>query len=459
MTSLTGLLQIARSSLVTHQAALSVVSNNTANAGTVGYARREVEFEALGRGGGVGIAAVMRRSADLVERRVLLANSRLGAHQAMAEGLGALEGKFGDGEYGLGGQLDAFFASLRSLATDPADTQLRNDVLSRAQTLAQAFGETAATIDRERRGTDGAIAVELERVNQLATSLADNNRALVATAPGTTERAEQLDRRQQLLGELSNLVEVSTIAGDDGSITVLLQGGMPLVSGEHASQLRGTSDTGNDGLLRLDLIDPSGAALDVTGQLSGGSLGGRLALRDDELVATGDALDQLAYDLATAVNTVHVAGFGTDGVSGREFFAQPAAVADAAAGLALSAGLEDHPEWIAAASTAASASGGNDNLLAMIDLAGSNIAAGGTLTAGQQVASLIGDVGRRARAQNDAADEAAAMYEQNTALLQSSTGVSVDEELVDLSRFERAYQAGARIVQTVERLYDTILQL
>jgi flagellar hook-associated protein 1 FlgK len=459
MTTLGGLLQIGRSAIVTHQAALSVVSSNTANADTVGYAKRDVQFSSLAAGGGVGIGAVLRRSSDLVAQRVLLANGRLGAHQAMSDGLGALEGKFTDREAGLGGSLDAFFAALRTLATDPADAQLRGDVLARADALTSAFSDAAATIDRERRGTDGAISVELARVNQLAAQIADANERVASTAPDTADRAEQLDRRQQLVDELGGLVQLTTLPAADGTLTLLVQGGATLVQGANAASLRGTPDAANGGLLRVDLVDVSGAALDVTDDLRGGSIGGRLMLRDETFVATADSLDQLAYDLATSFNAVHGAGFGTDGVSGRDLFAPPAQVAGAAAGFALAPGMIDNPAWFAAADTAAGASGNNDNLLSMLALADAPLAAGGTLTAGQQVASMIGEIGRNARAETDAADEAAASLEQNQALLQSATGVSIDEELVDLTRYQRAYQAGARIISTVDTLFDTLLAL
>jgi flagellar hook-associated protein 1 FlgK len=458
MTTLSGLLNIGRSSLATHQAAIGVVSGNTANADTVGYARREVRIQSV-VGGGVGVAAIARRSSVFLEQRVLGANARFGANDAKASGLGAVESALNDGEMGIGARVDAWFASLRTLSVDPTDLQLRADVIARGESVASGFAMAAEAIARERSGADAAIGLEVDRVNQLTTAIARTNATIGAAAPGSDAQAQSIDERERLVHELSGLVEIKTMSGENGSLTVLLQGGPTLVQKDRAATLRATADAALGGLSRVDLLDPSGAPLDVTQSLRGGSLGGRLELRDDTLADLAGALDNLAFDLANAFNAVHAAGYGTDGATGRDFFAVPATAAGAAQSMALAAGLEDNPAWLATASDAATAVGGNENLLALLDVADTRFAMGGTATPGQAIASIIGTVGRETRAARDIASDASGQLEQTRALYQSEVGVSIDEELVDLTRFERAYQAGARIIETVERLYEAVLSL
>lgn len=458
MTTLGSILQIGRSTLATHQAAIGVVSGNTANADVVGYSRREVSMRQQ-VGGGVGIAAILRRSSSLVEQRVLLANSRFGAHQAKADALAMVETRLDEGSSSLGSRVDAFFAAMRTLSTQPADPQLRTDVIGRGRSLANSFSTTAATIERERSAADAAIRVEIDRVSELTTSIARANEAVAATAPGSSERADQIDARAQLVQELGGLVEVSTLDAGNDALTVLLQGGSTLVQGGSAATMRATPDPALGGFVRVDLVDVSGAAYDITSNLRGGTIGGRLETRDETLTDVLERLDTLAYDFSNAFNTAHAAGFGSDGVGGRNFFEPPAAIAGAAAGMQLAVGLDDNPSWLAAADAAATASGGNENLLALIGMAGTGITQGGTVTIGGGVAALIAEVGRSSRAESDAALDANMQLEQERALLQSQTGVSLDEELIDLSRFERAYQAGARIIEAVEKLYEAVLSL
>lgn len=458
MVSLLGTLQIGRSSLIAHQAALGIAAGNTANVDTPGYAKRDARM-INSIGGGVGLDAVLRRGAPLVEQRLLLARSRLGAHQAKAEGTAVIEREFSDGSSSIGARLDAFFGAMRALATSPADTQLRNDVISRAQSLADAFNQTSEAFSRQREQADQALDVHVARVGELASGIAAANTRIVSTPPDSSERAEQLDARQRMLDELSGLVDVRRVDNDDGSISLLLQGGNSLVNGASAASLRATADPALGGLRRVDLVDTSGVALDVTQGLRGGTIGGLLELRDETIVDASDRLDQLAYDISTNVNAAHAAGFGADGVSGRNLFTAPATVAGAAEGMDLVAGMADNPQWFAAASTAATAVGGNDNLLTIISLADANVAAGGTATMGEEFAAQIAAIGRVARSEADAEADAQSQVDQNVALQQSQTGVSMDEELVDITRFQRAYQAGARIVSTVDQMYQTILQL
>jgi flagellar hook-associated protein 1 FlgK len=459
MTTLGAILQTGRSAIMAQQAAIATASGNTANAETVGYARRDVTFTALPGASGVGIGAILRRTAPLLEQRLVLQRGRLGAHEAKAEGLAAVERMFAETEHGLGARLDALFGSLRTLASSPADGQFRRDAISRGQDLAAAFASAADGIDRERTQADAALVQDVARASELVAAIAQQNAAVMASSPGTPDHATHLDHRALLVDELAQLCEITTIPESDGSLTVLLAGGPGLVQGDQAASLRTSYDPVIGGLHRVELVGASGAALDVTTSLRGGTIGGRLELRDETLVETAGRLDRLAYDLATAMNTQHRAGFGTDGGTGRDFFAPPAQVAGAARGLALAVGLADNPAWIAAASSAATATGGNDNALALAGLSDQRLANGGQSTFVGELAGMIGDLGRAARSEADGVASTELALEQTRALHQSSTGVSIDEELIDITRFERAYQAGARIVQTVDRMYEALLQL
>jgi flagellar hook-associated protein 1 len=459
MATLGGLLSIGRSSLLANQSVLGLVTNNTANASTPGYARRDVRLESMQAGSGVGIAAVMRRSSPFLAQQLLGAQGQLGAHDAKAEGLASLEQHFTDNEYGLGARLDALFAGLRTLATDPADNQLRSDVIARGQNLCDSFADLAEGFSSQRRAADAGITIDTQQVSDLAGEIAHENDLITASAPDSEDRASHLDNRDQLVQRLGSLVELSSFTDDNGAITLLIQGGNALVSGGSSSRLVASPDAGLGGMHRVDLVDASGSRLDVTTSLRGGTLGGQLELRDDILVQGADRVDQLAYDLASSFNTAHGSGYGSDGVSGRDFFAAPGAVSGAAASLSLATGLRDNPSWLAAASDSATAVGGSDNVLALLALADSPLAAGNTSSFGGEVAALVGDIGRQARAEQDGAANGQARFEQIQALHDSDTGVSIDEELLDMTKYQRAYQAGARIISTVDQLYETLLNL
>jgi flagellar hook-associated protein 1 FlgK len=459
MSSLQNILSIGRASLFAHQSALAAASNNTANAGVEGFAKRDVLFTSRGLDGGVGIESIRRRADRWIEQRMLFEGSRLGTHQAQQQGLSSIELQLHAGNGGLGPLIDAFFGAVSNLGSDPADVQARVALLSAAQSVSEAFNVAASRIELERSQADGALTGAVDQVNSLAREIGAINGVIErAEAAGGDANAER-DRRDVLLGRLAEHLPIDVVVSSGGALSVIIDGGQPLVQSSHASQLRATPDPALGGMHRIELVDASGLLTDVTGSLRQGKVGGLLALRDGSLSAIAARLDTLAHDLATAFNGVHAGGFGLDGVGGRNFFAPPAGVAGAAASLALAPALADNPGWIAAASDAATAVGGNGNALALARLSEDDLAGGGTRTFAEEFASIIADVGRRSADVEHGIEQAELQLAQVQAIREAQTGVSLDEELIDITRFQRAYQAAAKVISIVDELYETVLSL
>ena len=457
--SLQNILSIGRASLFAHQSAIAAASNNTANAGVEGFAKRDVLFRSRGLEGGVAIESIRRRADRWIEQRNLFETSRLGTHLAQTQGMASIELQLHPGEGGLGQLLDEFFGAVTHLSSSPADAQARVALISAAESLAQAFNVTASRIDLERKQADGALTGAVEAVNELTSE--------VAALSGVIERAEaaggeanaERDRRDVLISRIAEYLPVDLIVNDRGSVTVMIDGGIPLVEGPHAAQLRATEDATLGGMHRIELVDGSGLSTDLTGRLREGKLGGLLELRDETLREVATRIDTLAYELANAFNGVHSGGFGLDAVSGRDFFDPPGAVAGAAVNLSLVSGLADNPGWIAAAGDGATAVGGNDTVLALAALAEGDLAGGNTRTFAEEFASIVADVGRRSAGVQQGIEQAELQLTSVQAIRDAQTGVSLDEELMDITKFERAYQAAARVISTVDELYQTVLSL
>lgn len=459
MRTLLSILDTGRSSLLAHQAAISTASNNSANVNVEGYSKRDVSFRSIGQHSGVGVESIRRRADVWLDRRVMMERTRLGTRQSQAEGMASVELQFGSFEGGLGGMIDGFFASLRGLSTAPTDAQARAAVLAAGQTLAAGFSSTATGLEREREQTDGVLRHAVEDATALARDIAALSGQITRAEAAGSEASDERDRRDVLVAALAELVEINPVSDDDGTYSVFLANGLPLVQGDRSFTLQATPDGALGGLARIDYVDDTGVATDLTTDLRQGRIGGLLTLRDDALSGLTERLDQLAFDFATAFNGIHAAGFGTDGVSGRDFFAAPGAVAGAARGMALETGLADNPDRLAASTTAAGAIGDNDNLLALTALSSSDIASGGSRTPAEEIAEFLGFIGRETAGHRAGAEQAEVALASTTAMKDSATAVSIDEELIDITRFERAYQAGARIITTVDRMFETILQL
>ncbi len=455
---LAGILNTGRNSLLAHQAALSVVSNNTANAETEGYAKRDARLASLGPMAGVELASVRRRTEQFLGARMMEQRAEAGSAGARRPVLQLVEGLFAADEGGLGARVDAFFNAMRVLATDPSDTQLREDVLAKAAAMTDTLNTQARQIDDQRREVDRMLADKAEAVGAITSEIAQLNRRIAELEGSGQEASDLRDRRDVLVDDLSSLVPIRTFYDETGQLTVLLGDQFTLVQLDRAARLETEPDANLGGMRRVDLVSANGTRTDVTGTLRSGAIGGLLAVRDDDLPAVLDELDQFAYDLAKEVNTIHQAGFGMDGGTGRDFF-EPVALQGAASSLRLATGMADNPDWIAASATAAEAVGGNDNLLALVDLESQKVAGGGLRTFAEEVANITSNVGRTSREAIDDESRAQLQLGQLEGMRASQIGVSLDEEMIDLTRYQRAYQAGAKIVTTADELYQTILNM
>lgn len=458
--SLTQILNNGKTALLGHQKALASTANNAANVSTPGYNRRTTNFDAQSYENGVKVSIHRRQTARYITDQILDQNSAHGAADAKSSSLSAVDRMFQEDEGNLGGAVDQFFTSIRELSVSPTDTDRRQATLSKAEQLAQTLSGTATRVEQERKAVDESLDTLISKANALTRELAKLNQDLSITPGKDAENGAVLDKQQTVLKELSELVPLHSFRDKQGHLTVLLGGGEPLVQGKESAQLNAVPDTSLDGLRRIDMIGISGVAINVTQQISSGKIGGTIDLRDHELSGLLDTLDQLAFDLSTQINTVHQAGFGLDGNSGRALFVDPpAGVSGAAKAMALHADLIDNPDALAAAQDTASAVGGNHQLLALLELQDQPLAASGKRTFAHEVAAMVGQAGQSVKDNEERLHQSLVAKEAAEGMEQAQVGISLDEEMIDLMRFQRAYQASSKVITTVDALYEIVMQL
>lgn len=201
----------------------------------------------------------------------------------------------------------------------------------------------------------------------------------------------------------------------------------------------------------------SGSLVDVTSSVTQGTLGGLREARDTDIPAATAALDRFALDLATSVNTAHAAGFGLDGTSGRPLFSTTATAPGAARALTLNPALEGHPERVAASSRAADLPGGNDIALQLAGLASRPLGVGAGNPA-ERFGAIAADIGTRhasAEAESAPRRHGAPGREHER---ESESGVSIDEETMNLNRFQRAFEASTRVLRVADELLDNLMK-
>src|SRR5262249_36152814 len=160
--------------------------------------------------------------------------------------------------------------------------------------------------------------------------------------------------------------------------------------------------------------------------------------------------------LSQAVNTTHAAGVGTDSSTGNALFTQPTQVTGAAHAMAIDPGMAGHPERVAAAANASDLPGGNDNALALAAIGSKPLAGGGTPA--QRFGALAANVGA-AKSAADAEQKMRAdtLTTANNAY-ESASGVSLDEEMVNVTKFQRAFEASQQVLRTADELLDGLMK-
>ena len=456
MSTLFGSLSIALRALLAQQGALNTTSNNIANVNTRGFSRQRavlreeppVLYGSLLFGAGVGIEKVESIRDRVLELRIYQETQQDGKLEAFLGAMRQVESLFNEAQGGgLQGVLSKFFDSLLALSANPSDLPLRQAVLTGAQNLTDAFNRTANNLAALQNNLNQSVVQIVDEINRLTVEIADLNRRVSTLEGASQEPGAFADRRNLLIRQLSRLVDVAVIDAGGGSLTITTSAGTALVVGDTSVPL----STQVDSTTGFQHISVQGT--DITTKLVGGRIGGFLELRDQTIPSVLADLDNLAASLANNFNSQHRAGFDLSGAPGVDFFVPPPGSGVGAAAT-FAVALTD-PAQLAASSDGAP--GSNSNLTALVALRDQAI------VAGQQpiefYAGLVSRIG------NDIATALAEQEAESLVLRQlenqrlAISGVSLDEEAVNLLRFQRAFEAAARVVAVVDELTQTAINL
>lgn len=438
------LISIAKSGTAASRAALDLTAQNIANANSDGYVRRTLSVAELAANSGMAAPTALNlagvrvtgvtRNAD-VFRQSEVRRTGADAARASAEVQGLENIESAVEQTGVYQSIVAFEASLQQLVSDPTDGSLRAAVLERGRTMAQTFNVAASSLDAVGEGLRFEAQDGVDEVNRIAGELARVNLRLSRAADASSDQTTLLDQRDTLLEQLSKYANVSTSYNQDQTVSVTIGGtaGQTLVSGGTAATL--AMVTAGDGTIAFTL-DSNPATI------SSGALAGQgQALV--QLADTRSQLDALAKTLVDVVNAAQASGVDLDGNGGQPLFsgtdaagmalvaASGSAIATAPAGAAANSRDGSNLAALRSALSAADPAGTMDTLLFTI----SSAVAGRTITR----------------------DALLSIASTAKVALQAQAGVDLDEEAVNLMRFQQAFQANGRVMQVASDIFDSIL--
>jgi flagellar hook-associated protein 1 FlgK len=436
------------------QGAINTTSNNIANASTTGYTREvpvfseEPEYVSGNEvsGGGVSLESVQSVRDELLNVQIQQQTSLQGSSDTESSILQQIQSYFSTDSGGdIATQLTAFSQSLSQLSTDPSSSAARQAVISTGQNLAQAFNTAANGLTSAQSDADGQVTESVTKINDLTAQIAQLNGQVAQLTQSGQDGGTVEDQRDALVQQLSQLTSVAITKTSDGE-TITTGSGTPLVVGAQSFDLQ--TATGTNGLAKV--LDSNGD--DITSSLQGGQIGGAIQVRDQTIPGILSQLNSLATQFATSFNAAQAKGTDSNGKTGTDFFTLPADPSDAAADLSVA--ITD-PSKIAASSDGSAGSNGNvANLAAVL----SNKLPSGS-TPADAYAAVVYQVGSSA---SDASTESSAIglnLQQLQSQQGSVSGVSVDEETTNLLRYQTAYQAAARVIDTIQQLNTTILNI
>jgi flagellar hook-associated protein 1 FlgK len=452
MAGLSALLNSMQDALAAQQAGLDVTGQNITNVNTPGYVKRNALLETRavlpGNEGGVNVAQIQRAYSSFTYSQVLVSQGQKSAADARSASLGEAQAVVApQGGGSIGDAMNSFFSSLQALEAQPSDPSSRAAVLAKASDLAQSFSSTANGLAQLKSSILSQAQGAADTLNQDLTQIAQLN-GQISQANGAGQSAPDLeDKRDSLVRDVSDQIGAKVVPDASGSVT-LFAAGTVLVSGNQASSLGISQDA--TGAMKFSVKTPGGASNDVTSGVTDGTLGGLREARDVDVAGTANQIDQFAYDFSNAVNSAHANGYGLDGVNGRALFTAPSQVAGAAAAMAVDPQMTGHPERVAAAASAQDVPGGNDALVQLAQLANQSLGSNGPPA--QQFATLASQLGSaKSSADADSATRAD-MLTQADNLNSSASGVSLNEEMVNLTRYQQAFQAATKVLQVADQL-------
>jgi flagellar hook-associated protein 1 FlgK len=442
------------------QAALNTTSQNIANLQTRGYTRQGVLLNAVApgigtmqAGSGVKVSSLLRFSDSYKTQQLWRANSELGRYTQSQPYFTQLERVMGDDKTSLSNGVDKFFSALNAAGVDPTSTPLRQQVVTAAEALSQSFNSIYAVTRNQQLSVIQQRESIVPQFNTLVRNIASlNDRIQTAGAMGTNTSA-LVDERDQQIDQLANFAAIEVLEQPDGSRSVSLKGGQPLVLGKAAGTMSIDTTSGSPVLT----VSFAGTAFPLDDTKLDGQLGGLGDYEKNTLLPLQRSIYDMANQMAQKVNAQ--LALGSDGVtpppSGLPLFNfNPTGFG----GL-----LEVTPGFKASdlAFSADGTPGDSGNLQAIIDIKNQalNLTSVGSVLLGDADTQLVGKLGIDS-AQNQALLKTSTTIRQQSEDDWSATSsVNKDEEAINLVEFQNMYQANMKVIAVANQLFDATLSM
>lgn len=482
------ILGIGNSGLIAAKKSLETTGHNIANVNTDGYSRQRVSQvtnvpinkSGLIMGTGVRVDGVNRVHNPFIEKRLQKATSAESYSKFRYEEMSQVENIFNeiDGD-GLNNIMNKFYNAFRELSSQPDNETMRSVVRDTANLVVNDFKRIRDSLDTLSRSIDQKVLGEIEDINALSKNITELNKRIANLEAAGDETGDLRDQRDMAIKELSKSFKIHTYIDDHNHFVVSAVGVGTIVTGGQYQKLAAAgssiqdSSSGMDG--SMEIFFESRPAQKITDKFKSGRLATLARVRNYDIQDLQKNMDRLAYDFANSVNAIHRRGFvnrklQTDAngnavpfdkkgpTTGINFFEISTDSKDAIYSLKLSDEVESDISNIVTALNP-NAPGDNRISLAISKLQHEKFMSEGTATIEEEFLKTVGNVGVEVGKARLDFEQMQGIRVQVETLKERTSGVSLDEETSNMVRYQHAYDAAAKVMQTAKEMFDTVLSI
>ncbi|MGD0060214.1 MAG: flagellar hook-associated protein FlgK [Verrucomicrobiia bacterium] len=461
-------LNMAARAMDTQQAGIEVTGQNLSNVNNPNYSRQVLEVSTspsmatdIGiEGTGVQATGIQQIVSQVVNTQIQAENSASTYWQTQQQALEFAQTDLGqqvtsastsssDSSQGIASALSSFFNDLQTLSTEPNSLSERQVVIGDASTLASQFNQVNQQLGSLTSQLNGQLQTDVTNGNQLLSEIAGLNNQIV-TAQVTTGSSpnDLLDQREEDIENLANLTNISVTPQTNGAVNISI-GGVQMVSGNSVSDTMQVYDAGGGQML----VRATTAGTPLT--LTGGSIAGEIDARDGPVATLSGNLNTLAAQLIDAVNGVYKGGYGglTGSTTNALFFS-----GSDASDIAVNQDLVNNPALFQASGVEGN-TGDNTVALQMAQLANQLNTGLNNQTFSQSYAGTVATLGQSLSSANNEVSDQQTVQEMLQQQRSSISGVSLVEEMGNLSTYQNAYEASAHLMTTVDDMLQELLSI
>jgi flagellar hook-associated protein 1 FlgK len=450
--AINSLFDITAKSLSVYQKSLAVTSNNIANANNPNYVRQRVVlgpekpdyYSSLTIGKGVKLEYIQRLKNQALDNQIVRYNSLQSQAEKQSTIISQTESLLSEpSDLGLSNLLTGFLNSFEELSVNATSVPLRTSVIQNAQKLSVKARSVYEGLETQKLDIGKEAVDTVSNINNYLTQINTLNKQIYEASIMGNQANDLLDNRDKALEELSKLTDVTVIT-DENNVANVSIGGVYAVGRLNKIELQAVQENG-----KLIIKTSDGAA---TVSVQSGELAAMQTAYNKNIKSYQSQLDSVLRNIFEQVNSLHSQGYTTTNPpeTGINFFSNYE-----------NGYLEINKEILSDVNKIAVSGDGTDgnNSVAKSIAALKTKKLSDGLTISDNYSNLVSSIAYEKVLQDQNSESFDLVVSQLQEQKSNYSGVSLDEEMTDVIKFQRSYEASAKLINIADEMLQTLLNM